>query len=41
MTKSNKKKKDTLKISKKTLKTMDKSMESLENGNVYGPINVK
>ena len=41
MAKSNKKKKDTLKISRKTLKTMDKSMENLEKGNVYGPINIK
>ena len=41
MSKSDKKKKDTLKVSKKTLKMMDKSMENLENGNVYGPINIK
>ena len=40
MSKSDKKKKDTLKVSKKTLKTMDKSMENLEKSNVYGPINI-
>ena len=41
MSKPGKKKKDALNVSKKTLKTMDKSMESLEKGNVYGPINIK
>ena len=41
MSKSDKKKKDALKVYKKTLKTMDKSMENLEKGNVYGPMNIK
>ena len=41
MSKANKKKKDTLTISKKTLKSMDESMKNLDKNNVYGPINTK
>ena len=36
-----KKKKDTLTISKKTLKSMDESMKNIEKDNVYGPVNLK
>ena len=36
-----KKKKDTLTISKQTLKSMDESMKNIEKDNVYGPVNLK